>query len=211
MSTMIAGAEHAHISRSARTLRRVAGRAAADPHVLLAIGLTLPTIVVHLGLRAPETAAVIALSLLYVMVQVILATAPALGARIGRLARPLPRLVLAVLFVTAVTNQTGSAAFRPLTGLYIPVVTMAAAYGGREALVVGGLAALGYLVPALMTGEHLDTAVQRGLVLASVTIMLVVGTRVVKEQLEFRRNKRRLAARSIVAADETMNEHKWRD
>jgi hypothetical protein len=48
------------------------------------------------------------------------------------------------------------------------------------------------------------------LVLALV-VMLVVGTRVVKEQLEFRRNKRRLAARAIVAADETMNEHKWRD
>jgi len=42
-------------------------------------------------------------------------------------------------------------------------------------------------------------------------VILVVGKRVIKEQLEFRRNKRRLAARPIVAADETMDEHKWRD
>ena len=42
-------------------------------------------------------------------------------------------------------------------------------------------------------------------------VILVVGKRVIKEQLEFRRNKRRLAARSIVAVDETMDEHKWRD
>lgn len=42
-------------------------------------------------------------------------------------------------------------------------------------------------------------------------VMVAVGKRVIKEQLEFRRNKRRLAARAIVAADETMDEHKWRD
>ena len=41
-------------------------------------------------------------------------------------------------------------------------------------------------------------------------VVLLVGRRVIKEQLEFRRNKRRFAARSIVAADETMDEHKWR-
>ena len=42
-------------------------------------------------------------------------------------------------------------------------------------------------------------------------VIVAVGKRVIKEQLEFRRNKRRLAARAIVAADETMDEHKWRD
>ena len=94
-----------------------------------------PDDLVHLVEPAGASAGVVVLSLLYVLVQTILSTAPALGARIGRLARPIPRLVLAALFVTVVANQTGDASFRPLVALYIPVVSMAAVYGGREALI----------------------------------------------------------------------------
>ncbi len=184
MSTLVAGAERAPIPRFARTLRRAARRVVDDPHVLLAIGLTAPTVLVHLGLREGESPAVVAVCLLYVAVQTILSTAPTLGARIGSLALPSARLVLAVLFVTAVTNQTGDAGFRPLTGLYIPVVTMAAAYGGREARVVGALAAAGYFGPAILSGEHVDAALQRGLVLLFVSVILVVGTRRTVSSLE---------------------------
>jgi diguanylate cyclase (GGDEF)-like protein len=182
MSTMVVGTEHALIPRLAKTLRRAVRRAVADSHVLLAIGLAAPTILVHLTLNEAESAPVIVLSILFVVVQVLLSST--LGARVGRLAQPLPRLILAVLFVTAVTNQTGDASFRPLNGLYIPVVTMAAAYGGREAIIVGLLGAVGYFGPALMSGEHLDLAVQRGLVLGSVSIILVVGTRRTVSSLE---------------------------
>jgi diguanylate cyclase (GGDEF)-like protein len=184
MSTIAVGAERALIPRLAKTMRRAARRAVDDPHVLLAIGLAAPTIAVQVGLHGADAAAVVALSLLYVLVQAILSAAPALGARIGRLARPLPRLVLAVLFVTAVTNLTGDAGFRPLNGLYIPVVTMAAAYGGREALIVGLLTAAGYLGPALLAGEHLEAAIQRGLVLVAVSVVLVIGTRRTVSSLE---------------------------
>jgi diguanylate cyclase (GGDEF)-like protein len=183
MSMPATGVERAPIARFGRTFRRAARRAVDDPPVLLALGLAVPTILVHLGLRESESPAVIALSLLYVAVQTMLSTAAALGARIGRLSRPDARLVLAVLFVTAVTNQTGDAGFRPLTGLYIPVVTMAAAYGGRESLVIGGLAAIGYFGPFL-TGEHVDAAIQRGLVLTSVSVILVLGTRRTVSSLE---------------------------
>ncbi len=184
MSTLVVGADRALIPRLARTLRRAARRAVEDPHVLLAIGLTVPTMLVHAVEPGPASAGVVAACLLYVAIQTILSTAPTMGARVGRLTRPLPRLVLAVLFVTAVANLTGDTGFRPLNALYIPVVTMAAAFGGREALTIGALAALGYVGPALLAGEHLDNAVQRGMVLSSVCVVLVIGTRRTVSSLE---------------------------
>ena len=184
MSTFVAGARSASIPRLAKSLRRAARRAAADPHVLLAVGLAVPTALVHVIEPVPASSGLVALCLLYVAVQVILATASTLGARIGVLARPVPRLTLAVVFVTVAVNQTGDPAFRPLGALYIPVVAMAAAYGGREALVIGGLAAFGYFGPALLAGEHLDNAIQRGLVLVSVCVLLGVGTRQTVSKLE---------------------------
>ena len=42
-------------------------------------------------------------------------------------------------------------------------------------------------------------------------LTLMIGKRLVKEQLEFYRNKKRLEARKIVAAGETMQKHKWND
>ena len=184
MSTLVAGTAHARVPRITRTLRRAARRAVDDPHVLLAIGLAVPTILVHLVEPAGASAGVVVLSLLYVLVQTILSTAPTLGARIGRLTRPMPRLVLAALFVTVVANQTGDASFRPLVALYIPVVSMAAVYGGREALITSAIAAIGYLGPALLSGEHLDNTIQRGLVLTSVCVLLVIGTRQTVSKLE---------------------------
>ncbi len=184
MSTLVARTQHARVPRFARILRRAAQRAIDDPHVLLAIGLAVPTILVHVVEPGDASAGVIALSLLYVLVQTILSTASTLGARIGRLARPVPRLVLAALFVTVVANQTGDPGFRPLVALYIPVVTMAAAYGGREAWIMVSIAAVGYLGPALLSGEHLDNAIQRGMVLSSVCILLALGTRQTVSKLE---------------------------
>jgi diguanylate cyclase (GGDEF)-like protein len=192
MSTLVAGARHAPFSRLAKNLRRAARRAANDPHTLLAVGLTVPTILVHVVNPTPASSGVVALCLLYIAVQTILATASTLGARIGVLAHPVPRLALAVLFVTAVVNQTGDASFRPLAGLYIPVVTMAAAYGGREALVIGALVGLGYFGPALLSGEHFESAVQRGMVLTSVCVLLALGTRSTVSKLEMALHRLRL-------------------
>ena len=40
-------------------------------------------------------------------------------------------------------------------------------------------------------------------------IALTIGKSVIKEQLEFYRNRKRLEARAIVADEETINQHKW--
>jgi diguanylate cyclase (GGDEF)-like protein len=88
------------------------------------------------------------------------------------------------VFVTVVANTTGGPEFRPLLGLFVPVVTMAAAYGDREAWIIGCLALVGYLAGALAAGEHLGDAIQHGLVLAAVSLILIVGTRRTVSSLE---------------------------
>ena len=40
-------------------------------------------------------------------------------------------------------------------------------------------------------------------------LTLVIGKRVVGERLELHRNQKRLEARKVVAAGDTMQEHKW--
>ena len=40
-------------------------------------------------------------------------------------------------------------------------------------------------------------------------LFVLVGKRIIKEQLEFYRNRKRLEARKIVADEETMRQHKW--
>src|SRR5258706_14909879 len=40
-------------------------------------------------------------------------------------------------------------------------------------------------------------------------LIVLIAKRVIKEQLEFYRNKKRLEARAIVADSDTMNQHRW--
>lgn len=162
---------------STRSIRRATRRAADDAHLLLAVGLAAPTVIVHLVEPQSESAAVVALSVLFVAAMTLLSLAPSQRPHLGWLGRPTLRLAFATVFVSVVMNTTGQTGFRPLVALYIPVVTMAAAYGTREAWTIGGLSAASYLVGSLATGEAVDTAIQRGLVMAAVSIVLIVGTR----------------------------------
>lgn len=43
----------------------------------------------------------------------------------------------------------------------------------------------------------------------AIPVIVLIAKRVIKEQLEFYRNKKRLEARSIVADPDTMDQHKW--
>jgi hypothetical protein len=43
----------------------------------------------------------------------------------------------------------------------------------------------------------------------AIFLIVLIAKRVIKEQLEFYRNKKRLEARAIVADLDTMNQHKW--
>jgi diguanylate cyclase (GGDEF)-like protein len=183
MSTLVAGSGKAQTG-FARSLRHAARRAAADPHLLLAVGLAAPTVLVHLVDAQAESAWVLALSLLFVAAMALLGLGPSRHPHVGWLGRPILRLAFATLFVTVVANTTGEPGFRPLLALYVPVVTMAAAYGDREAWFIGSLSGLSYLAGALASGEHFDAAIQHGLVLAAVSLVLIVGTRRTVSSLE---------------------------
>ena len=183
MSTLVAGAGKAQTG-FVRSLRRAARRVAADPYALLAVGLAAPTAIVHLVDPQAESAAVFALSLLFVAAMVLLGFAPSQRRHVGWLGRPTLRLAFATLFVTVVANTTGEPGFRPLLGLYVPVVTMAAAFGGREAWLIGSMSGGGVLATALASGEHAYGTIQRGLVLAAVSLVLVIGTRRTVSSLE---------------------------
>jgi hypothetical protein len=41
-------------------------------------------------------------------------------------------------------------------------------------------------------------------------LTLLIGKRLLKEQLEYRRNEKRLKARAIIADLDTMEQHKWK-
>ena len=41
-------------------------------------------------------------------------------------------------------------------------------------------------------------------------IALIIGRKLIREQLQFYRNRKRLEARKIVADEETMQEYKWK-
>lgn len=183
MSTLVVGAEDAQ-TRFARSIRRAARRAAADPHLLMAVGLAAPTVLVHLVEPQVESVAVAALSLLFVAAMTLVSLVSGQRSPLAGLGRPGFRLAFAAVFVAVVANTTGEPGFRPLLALYVPVVTMAAAYGAREAWLIGSLSGISYLIGALVTGEHVDTAIQRGLVLAAVSIVLIVGTRRTVSSLE---------------------------
>jgi len=184
MSTMVAGARVAPIPRFVRSLRRATRRAIDDAHVLLAVGLAAPTMIVHATDPQGESPAVITLTVLFIAAQALLSLAPVHRKRIGWLGRPVLRLLFAVLYVTVVANTTGAAGLRPLLALYVPVIAMAAVYGGREAGIVGGLAGLSYLVEALASGENAEFATQRGLALAATALVLIIGTRRTVSSLE---------------------------
>ena len=183
MSTLVAGAGKAQTG-FVRSLRRAARRAAADPYLLLAVGLAAPTVLVHLVNYQAESAAVVLLSILFVAAIVLLGFVPSQRRPVGWLAQPTLRLAFAALFVTVVANTTGEAGFRPLLGLYVPVVTMAAAVGAREAWLIGSLSGAGVLATAMASGEHAPGMIQRGLVLAAVSLILMIGTRRTVSSLE---------------------------
>ena len=183
MSTLVAGGGKTQTG-PVQFMRRAARRTAADPHLLLAVGLAAPTAIVHLIDPQAESAAVLVLTLAFVIAMALLGLASSNGSHGGWLGRPSVRLVFATLFVAVVASTTGQVGFRPLLALYVPVVTMAAAYSARAAWLIGGFSGVSYLAGAMATGERVDDAIQRGLVLAAVSIVLIVGTRRTVSSLE---------------------------
>ncbi len=159
-----------------RTLRRVT----RDPHALLAVGLVLTSLLIALVGDHDDIGRVIAISVEFLAAQTIAAVAaPFLHPNASqRMMINIARFVLAILYVTTVTALLRSGDFRPAAVLYIPVVTLAAAQGTRQAILVGMAAVTLYLLPVLTaTPDSLSIDAQRAVALSGTAILLSIGTR----------------------------------
>ncbi len=90
---------------------------------------------------------------------------------------PTPRLLFAVAFVFGLGLMVGEVAARPMATLYLPIVTVAAAYGRREALIVGLGAVVAYATPVVMLETAASPMIQRGAAFLVTMIVLAMGTR----------------------------------
>src|SRR5260221_7592937 len=153
------------------TPRRLWRRLRSDPHVLLAIAIAVPAIVVEsiVGM-APTRLAVLAATLL-------IAGQIALGT-LRRAPSWLPslRLAAALAFMLFVNGEVRNDATGPLRALLVPIVAMAAAAGGRGGLAVALAGDVATLVP-MFPDPLPDTLRQRTVALAACTTLQAVEIR----------------------------------
>ncbi len=189
----------AHLAGTSRTRRRehvaslwLRRRLRTDPHVLLALALAIPTILVDVLDQGPNELAVGVFAVAYLAAQVGLSGAGlALGIaptsystrRLSLRGIPgvdrwsLMRLILAVGFVAIGAYATADDHSVPLAPLYIPVIGVAAAIGASEGLVVLVVVAFARLALLISGPAQPAAATEQGLVLGVVGVILAVGTR----------------------------------
>ena len=169
------------IRRLPRFRGRIIGtRPASDPHVLLAVAVSLAALIIELTATRDAIAVVIPL-LVYVALQI------GLGVRRSSARSPhldLVRLLIALGTVFWMTLQVGEGVALPLTSLYIPVVAMAAARGTRPGVVLGGAAMAAYLLPVISAPVVDPGNLQRGVAMVASMTLIGVGTRQTIAQLE---------------------------
>jgi diguanylate cyclase (GGDEF)-like protein len=157
--------------RRAGFVRVARRRLLEDTHVMLAIAIVLAATIIGLVAEDPGVGWLIGAGLLYIALQVVL------GFSSSPLGRPTPRLLVAVGFVSAMGLVVGEVAARPMVSLYLPIVAMAAAYGQREALIVGTAAVIAYAAPIWSLGAPISPLIQRGAAFVVTMILLAIGTR----------------------------------
>lgn len=171
---------------------RLRHRLRSDPHIVLALALAVPTVMVDVLDQGPNELGIAILALAFLVVQVGLT---AVGLVLGlastvysseRLSlRRLPsvdrwsllRLLLAVAFVAVAAYATADADSVPLAPLYIPVIVVAAAIGAGEGLVLLIFVALARLALLVNGPAQVGAVTEQGLVLGVVGVILAIGTR----------------------------------
>jgi diguanylate cyclase (GGDEF)-like protein len=159
-----------------KTVRRLA----ADPLVLLGLGLAVGALLVGAVDDKRDDTRLVAVSILFLAAQAIAAlSAPYLHPTAAqRTMITTGRFTLAILYVTVATGLIGDPSFRPTAALYIPIVALAAALGTRQAVIVGVSAIAIYLLPIVYASpDHLVTNTQRAIALGATSIILSIGTR----------------------------------
>jgi putative methionine-R-sulfoxide reductase with GAF domain len=175
-----------------RVALRLGRRLRSDPHVLLALALAIPTIVVNFLDQGPDELAVTILAIAFLAIQTgLTVVGPSLGLGESRHSNralltsgsvpvidawSLLRLILAVGFVALAAYATADPTSVPLAPLYIPVIATAAVIGPGEAVIVLIAVAIARLAP-LVGGAGEAAVTEQGVVLGVVGIVLANGTR----------------------------------
>jgi diguanylate cyclase (GGDEF)-like protein len=142
-----------------------------DTHIRLAIAIALASVVIELVPIDEDSAIVALLAAAFVGFQLLIAS------RGGPLTRPLPRLLGAIAFISFLNLFVGDVTTRPMAPLYLPVIAMAAAYGVREAAIVGLASLLSFSIPALILTPATLPLIQRVGALIVTAFVLGIGVR----------------------------------
>lgn len=149
----------------------VPSRLLRDTHVLLGIAIVASAIVIE-GILSPDALLEVTLAgLAYIALQGALALRP------RRRQRSTTRLLVAVAFLYVIGLIVGPAAGLPLAALCLAIVSVAAAYGNRQALVVGATACILMLAPVFAGLVPVDNVLARGPAFLATMLLLAVGTR----------------------------------
>ncbi|MEP6638721.1 MAG: diguanylate cyclase [Chloroflexota bacterium] len=146
-------------------------RLLGDTHVLLGIAVALSATTIEAADSLRSAAPVAIAGFGYVAVQVALAAQP------SRLSRSTPRLLVALAFVFGLGLVVGPGRALPLASLYLPIVTMAAVYGGRKAIIVGVAALAMLITPAVFGFESIVVVQARTPAFVATMLLLTIGTR----------------------------------
>ncbi|HEX9370760.1 MAG TPA: GAF domain-containing protein, partial [Roseiflexaceae bacterium] len=181
---------------NSRRRRLLVQRLTRDAYLAYTATLTIIAAVIVAAYRTSGLIVLLALAAAFIGSQAALGLVPPRKRRLSALTWSFLRLALTLLYVAAIV-ELGGGANGPLVALFLPVVVAAAALGGIQAVVIGGVAAIIYLAPELSrVGTTTDLAL-RGIALAGVSMVLAFGTRQLVLALE--RTSRHL--RSAVLAE----------
>jgi len=162
---------------SRRRRRRLLRRLTRDPYLAYSVALTpIAVIVLAAYGNLGGLVALSVLSALFVAGQAVLALLPIRLRPLRSLSWSFLRLGLTLLYVAVIVELGGGPA-GPLVALFLPVVVAAAALGGIQAAVIGGVAAVIYLAPELSRVGTTSELALRGMALAGVSMVLAFGTR----------------------------------
>ncbi|HMJ80210.1 MAG TPA: GAF domain-containing protein, partial [Candidatus Dormibacteraeota bacterium] len=160
-------------------------RLVRDPYVLLMAAEVAAALAVGLMKGTEVAAQVLLVSLVFLLLQAMLALLPS-GQRDhgAQLVWSVGRLLIILAYAAVVTQLTAEGQLRPLSVLFVPIVAMAASLGTPQAVILAAAATFLYLTPELLNLGDSSYFALRGMALASVTVILAVGTRRTVSMLE---------------------------
>ena len=148
-------------------------RAANDPHVMLALAVVFSALVIEfiagadaLGLVPPLIA--------FLGTQIVLAVWAPVGRSPGL---DSARLLAALGVVLWMSLRTSDLSAAPLACLYLPIVTLAAVFGTRQAIVLGAAAMAAFAVTVVSVASVNPGGIHRGVALAVTMVVLTIGAR----------------------------------